>query len=212
MRSKKKWLRNAKLYLILDAQVNGYRELLSILKESVDSGVDIVQLRDKQGHAKDILQFIARALKIIDGRIPLIVNDRVDVALLSGADGVHVGQEDISVEDARRILGADKIIGLSCQTLSHVEKAAKQGADYVGFGSIFKTLTKPQRTPMNLSVLKRANERAAVPLFAIGGIGRKNVGALIDLGVSRVAVCRDVCLAKDVSKVVAELKRHLERQ
>lgn len=200
----------AKLYLILDAQVNDYRQLLDILKKSVVSGVDIVQLRDKFGHAKNILAFAKEAKKIIRGKVPFIVNDRADLALIADADGVHVGQDDISLKEARRLLGPEKIIGLSCQTVAHVHQAQKDGADYVGFGSIFKTLTKPGRTPMDLKILKKAAQTSIVPLFAIGGVGLKNVAMIRALGIQRVAVCRDVCLAKNIAQVVSALKQQLE--
>ncbi len=207
MPSKRKCLYDARLYLILDAQVNSYRELIDILRKSVRCGVDIVQLRDKKGNARDILAFALQARKIIQDKIPLIINDRVDLALISGADGVHVGQEDISLNDARRILGHKKIIGVSCQTPAHVKRAQSQGADYVGFGSVFKTQTKPDRSAMDLNVLKKVAQSCQVPLFAIGGITYKNIGRLRELGVKRVAVCREICLAKDVSGMTRILKR-----
>ena len=107
----------AKLYLILDTQVLDYGDLLRVLKDSVRCGVDIVQLRDKKGSAKEILDFCGQILKITRHQIPFIVNDRVDLALLSGADGFHVGQEDISCLQARHLMGPRKIIGVSCQSL-----------------------------------------------------------------------------------------------
>ena len=103
MRSNKEWLYKANLYLILDAQVNSYGQLLEILKKSVRSGVDIVQLRDKTGSARKILEFTAQAAKIVGDKIPFIINDRVDLVLMSGAAGVHVGQEDIPIREARKL-------------------------------------------------------------------------------------------------------------
>jgi thiamine-phosphate pyrophosphorylase len=205
----KKRLAKARIYLILDAQVLDYARLLSVLKETVRFGIDIVQLRDKFGCASDILSFTRHALKITRHQIPFILNDRVDLAILSGADGVHLGQDDIPILDARRLLKSNAIIGCSCQTQAHIKKAQIQGVDYIGFGSIFKTLTKPERNPMNLKMLQQIHSVAHVPLFPIGGISRKNVNVLTDLGFSRAAVCRDILLAKNPGKAVEEFKNVL---
>jgi thiamine-phosphate pyrophosphorylase len=209
MQSKSKCLRESKLYLILDAQVNSHAELLDILKKSVHCGVDIVQLRDKCGRAKDILDFSRKAMKIVGGRIPYIINDRADLAILADADGVHLGQDDIPVPLARKMLGVKKIIGTSCQTLAHARAAEKDGADYMGFGSVFKTQTKPGRSAMDLKLLGSAVRKVSIPLFAIGGISHKNIGMLLPLGVSRVAVCRDICESRDVETVVRKIKQAL---
>lgn len=205
---KKRW-GSCRLYLILDAQVCSYDKLFEVLKSASLSGVDIVQLRDKLGTARDILRFTERALAWLKGRVPFIVNDRVDLALLSGASGVHLGQEDISVPEARRVLGHRRIIGVSCQTLGHVRRAGREGADYIGFGSVFKTLTKPERSPMDLKLLRRVRKEARVPVFAIGGITRDNLPLVRASGIGRIAVCRDILLADDVALSVGYLKTML---
>jgi thiamine-phosphate pyrophosphorylase len=187
-----------------------YDRLFKIMKAAVPSGVDIVQLRDKLGTSKEALKFCKRALGWLRGRIPFIVNDRVDIARISGADGVHLGQDDIPVEEARNVLGRRQIIGKSCQTLAHVRSACREGADYIGFGSVFKTLTKPARQPMDLLNLRTAAERSCVPLFAIGGITQENLGAVIVSGVSRVAICRDILLSEDIVFTVGEIKNKLK--
>jgi len=177
---------------------------------AVPGGVDIVQLRDKLGTSKETLKFSKRALGWLRGRIPFIVNDRVDIVRISGADGVHLGQEDISVEEARNMLGRRKIIGKSCQTVAHVSSACREDVDYIGFGSVFKTLTKPGRQPMDLLNLRKAAEKSCVPLFAIGGIAQENLGQIIACGVSRVAICRDILLSDDVVLSVGEIKKKLK--
>jgi len=123
MRSNKKLLASAKVYLILDAQVLGYAALLHVLKDSVRGGIDIVQLRDKNGTAKDILDFCQKVFKITKHQIPFIVNDRADLGLFSGAEGLHVGQDDLDCRLARKMMGSRKIIGVSCQTLAQALKA-----------------------------------------------------------------------------------------
>lgn len=192
--------------MILDTQVNNYFELIDILRKSVQSGVDIVQLRDKRGNAKDILAFAKQAKKITKDKVPFVINDRVDLVLISDVSGVHVGQEDISLNDARNLLGKKKIIGVSCQNMAHVKCAQLQGADYVGFGSVFKTDTKPDRLPMDLQLLREAGRSCRIPLFAIGGINRNNISIIKDLGIKRAAVCRDICCSKDVPRTVQEYR------
>ena len=206
MRLNKKSLAAAKVYLILDAQVLKHDALLDVLKDSVRGPVDIVQLRDKNGSVKNILDFCHQALKITKHKIPFIVNDRADIARISGADGLHIGQEDLNYSQAREILGRGKIIGVSCQTLRQARVAEVFGADYIGFGSIFQTETKPDRQPMDLDLLQKALKKVKVPIFPIGGISRENIGRLIPLGVTRVAVCRDILLAKDPGLAVKEFK------
>ena len=209
MLSKSKCLRESKLYLILDAQVNSHSELLDILKKSVQGGVDIVQLRDKCGSARDILDFSRKALKITAGKVPYIINDRVDLAIMADADGVHLGQEDIPIALARRMMKPDAIIGVSCQTLAQAKAAQNDGADYIGFGSVFKTQTKPGRSAMDLKLLASVARKVSIPMFAIGGISRANIETLLPLGVSRVAICRDICESKDVKNAVQETKKIL---
>jgi thiamine-phosphate pyrophosphorylase len=195
------------LYLILDTQVLDYGPLLQVLKDSVRAGTDVVQLRDKNGSAKEILDFCRKILKITRHQIPFIVNDRADLAFVSGADGLHVGQEDLEYSMALRLLGRKKIIGVSCQTLAQALKAQAQGADYIGFGSVFETQTKPGRQAMDLDLLQKVIRQVKIPVFPIGGISRGNIGQLISLGVTRVAVCRDILLAKDPAQAVRGLKR-----
>lgn len=209
MRSKRMSLSDAKLYLILDRQVNTYDELFEIARNTIPEGVDIIQLRDKDGNAKDILHFASRIKKLTKNKIPFIINDRIDLAQLGEASGVHLGQDDIPLATARRMMGPKAIIGVSCQSASHVRKAVEGGADYIGFGSVFKTQTKPERDPMDLKKLKTILRNKTIPVFAIGGISLKNISKLRSLGVERVAVCRSICKAKDIKKVTAQFKQKL---
>ena len=209
MISKKTRLNACKLYLILDAQVCDYKRLWSVLESGVNNGVDIVQLRDKLGTVQNALAFMARAKRYLKGRVPLIVNDRADLACMAGASGVHVGQDDLPVAAARQICGRSALIGKSCQTLEHLRNACREGADYVGFGSVFKTQTKPDRLPMDLDVLQKVAVYAAsrkIPVFAIGGITKGNIACVSAWGITRVAVCREILLAKDPARASRELK------
>ncbi|MBF0619245.1 MAG: thiamine phosphate synthase [Candidatus Omnitrophica bacterium] len=186
--------------------------LFDAVKASKKYGVDIVQLRDKLGTTREALKFAKKIQEYLKGRILFIVNDRVDVALLANASGVHVGQGDIPVCEARKILGPRKIIGTSCQTLEHVMQAHRDGADYIGFGSVFKTETKPERAPMELALLKKAALKAEglrLPLFAIGGITRANLSSVLACNVNCVAVCREILKAKSMAVSVGNMKHAL---
>jgi len=206
MRSNKNLLTSSKIYLILDAQVLNHKELLQVLKDSVRAGIDIVQLRDKKSSAKEILEFCRKALSITKHQIPFILNDRADLAIISDSDGLHVGQEDIDFLKARKLMGTKKIIGVSCQNLAQARKAQEEGADYIGFGSVFQTQTKPDRQAMNLDLLENVVGKIKIPVFPIGGISRNNIRQLIPLGVKRVAVCRDILLAENAIEAIHVLK------
>ena len=212
MRSRRTRLNNCKLYLILDTQVCDYERLWVVLQSGDNNGVDIVQLRDKLGTVQKAHAFITRAQRYLKGRIPFIVNDRADLARSTGASGVHVGQDDLSVAAARQVCGRSLLVGKSCQTLDHVRAAYREGADYVGFGSVFKTLTKPGRSPMDLDALRKVvlySARVKLPVFAIGGIKKENVARVRACGVARIAVCREILLAQDPARASRELKTSL---
>lgn len=209
MPSRKKLLHSAELYVILDREVCDYSKLLTIVKRTAGHGVNIYQLRDKAGCAKEILDFSRKVKPLVKDKALYIINDRVDCAALSGADGVHLGQDDISVTDARRMLGRQAIIGQSCQNLSHICQAQKDKADYIGFGSVYRTKTKPGRSPMDSRLLQQAADAASVPLFAIGGISLSNIEDVKALKIQRVAICRAILLSKDVRKTVKEFNHKL---
>ncbi len=206
MVSKKIWLKKFRLYLVLDAQVNGYDDLLKVGYEAARAGVDIIQLRDKRGSAKEIVDLASKLMKRMNPKIPLIINDRVDVAYACGADGVHLGQNDLNVALARKILGHKAIIGRSCQTWAQAKAAVEEGADYIGFGSVFKTQTKPERHPMDLKLLQKVIKNISVPVFAIGGITVDNIADLRATGVERVAVTRAISCAKNIDEAVKLLR------
>jgi thiamine-phosphate pyrophosphorylase len=208
-------LAKARLYVVLDRQVCDYPRLFEILRQAVGrSGkrVDVVQLRDKAGAAREVLQFARSAVAYLKGRAPFIVNDRVDLAIASGAGGVHLGQEDLPIAQARRMMGSKAIIGVSCQTLAQARLAQKQGADYIGWGSVFKTLTKPDRQPLDLSRLARDVSQIKTPVFVIGGITLNNVGRLTDIGLKKIAVTRAICQSRNVPRAVENFRKVLDDQ
>ena len=207
MHSKRKWLSAARLYLILDRQVNADNKLFEIAERSIRFGVDVIQLRDKTGCAKDTLKCFEGIVRATRRRVPVIMNDRVDLAVVVRADGVHLGQDDIPLKEARRIIGHEAAIGISCQTYDQARRAEGKGADYIGFGSVFKTLTKPERSPMDLALLARVVRDIKIPVFAIGGINIGNITALRETGARRFAVCRAICQARNIEKAIMKLTR-----
>jgi thiamine-phosphate pyrophosphorylase len=170
----------------------------------------MIQLRDKSGSAKEVLNFSKRILRLTRNRVPYIINDRVDLAILSKASGVHLGQDDIPLKMARKMIGSKALIGVSCQTFAQAQKAMKDGADYIGFGSVFKTLTKPDRHPMDVKLLKRVIKNIKIPVFAIGGIDLKNIAQLKNIGIQRIAVCRAICQARTIERMTKYFKACIE--
>jgi len=198
------------VYCVLDAGVAAYDRLFDILKRATDAGVDIFQIRDKVGQDREIADFSYQAVSWIKRRAIFIVNDRPQAARDSGADGVHIGQDDQPLDAVREILGPGKIIGVSCQTPAQARQAQRDRADYIGFGSVFKTQTKPDRSPMDLDILNEVTREIVIPVFAIGGITAQRCDLLKDYGVSRVAVTRAICEADDVFRAVRDLRKHFD--
>lgn len=208
---KKSALKNSRLYLILDKRACGKKDTRYVLKQALQGGVDIVQFRDKSSPTK-LMAKEARSLLALcrKYRVPFIINDRLEVALETGADGLHIGQEDMPVALARKILGKEKIIGLSCRSVEEVLKAQKEKADYLGFGPLFATATKPEGRPEGPSAFIKALRLSRLPVFAIGGITGRTLSKLLVPGkTTRIAVCREICLSKNITEKTRHLKSRL---
>jgi len=183
-------LSNASLYLVCDAQPDEF------LRAALRGGVEIVQLRVKHGAAAELLRAAERYREITAAHDALlIVNDDPELALAADADGVHVGQDDMPVADAREIVGPDRLIGLSTHTPAQIDAA--RGVDYIGVGPVHATPTKPGRPAVGLELVRYAASHARVPFFAIGGIDPGNVDAVRAAGASRIAVVRALTQAGD---------------
>ena len=195
MRSKKELCRSWKLYVITDKPAGGLT-LEEAVAEAVAGGASVVQLRDKHSSDADL---VARtmALKRITAAagIPLLVNDRPKVARAAGADGVHLGQEDGSLEAARAILGAEAIYGRSTHSPQQALEAEKEGFDYIGVGPVFSTPTKPDVAPVGLELVRFAAANVRIPFVAIGGIDAANVRRVREAGATTIAVVRAVMAA-----------------
>lgn len=200
----------ARLYLVCDSRPGG-RELTGVLRAAITGGVDIVQLRDKQLSDEELTD-VARAAGALcrDRGVPLIVNDRPHVAVDAGADGVHVGQGDMPAEQVRRVVGPDRLIGLSTHSPTELQAVDPGLVDYVGVGPVHVTPTKPGRPAVGLELVRHAAAYARVPFFAIGGIDRRNIPEAIAAGARRVAVVRAITNAADPEQAARALRGSLD--
>jgi len=196
----------ARLYLVCDSKPGG-RELTGVLRAAIAGGVDIVQLRDKRLSDEE-LTAVTRAAGALcgDRGVLLIVNDRPHVAVDAGANGVHVGQEDMPVEQARRVLGPDMLIGLSTHSPAELQAADPELVDYIGVGPVHVTPTKPGRPAVGLELVRHAAAHARVPFFAIGGIDHRNLPEAIAAGARRVAVVRAIANAAEPEQAARALR------
>lgn len=195
-----------RLHLVTDAVQCGERGLLAVVQSAVRGGVTCVQLREKSLDTRAFVER-ARALKALLSplRIPLLVNDRVDVALAAGADGVHVGQSDMAPQDVRRLLpGA--LIGLSIESWQQMHEAERAPVDYYGISPVFATSSKADAAPaLGLAGLQQLRRMTARPLVAIGGIQVGNVAAVMAAGADGVAVVSALCAADDPARAAQAL-------
>lgn len=199
------------LYLVAPATPGG-RRLDLLLPPLIDAGVDLVQLRDKRPDAGPLVEIGSAVAKVCSEQGAIfIVNDRIDLAIACGADGVHLGQDDLSAEVARRLAGPDAIVGLSTHSEQQVMDAQISGADYIGVGPVFATPTKPGRPAVGTGLISFAADNSELPFFAIGGISEQTIGAVLQAGARRVSVLRAILDADDPVGVVRDLKSRLEQ-
>ena len=187
-------------------------DLQGFLEACIAGGVDVVQLRDKQLEARPLLARARAAAAVCrDHGVPFLVNDRPDLALEAGADGVHVGQDDAPPSLARRILGADALVGLSTHALSELEAAAAEPVDYLSAGPVMATPTKPGRPGTGLRYLRDAAERAAHPFFVTGGVDPRSVEPMLEAGARRFVVVRWLTGAADPLGAARALRQVIDR-
>lgn len=183
------------------------RDLVDVVMEAVAGGVSIVQIREKSSETKAFYD-MARALKsrLSKTQTPLIINDRVDVALAVDAEGVHVGQSDLPCHIVRTMLGPDKIVGVSINTYEQIKEAEQQGATYLSLSPVYPTSTKTDTTePFGLSGLQAARKMTQKPLITIGGINQSNIREIMSTGMDGVALVSAICSAPSPKEAAAEL-------
>jgi len=199
-----------KLYVITESGISKGRSNEFVVKEAIKGGADIIQLREKQWDKNKIREEAIKLLKICrKNNVLFIVNDYVDVALEIGADGVHLGQSDMPISEARKICGNKLIIGLSTHSVEQAVKADKEDADYITIGPIFKTRAKDYT--IGTEIIKEILRRGKKPLIAIGGINNDNIDSVLGQGAKSVAVISAVVGADDVSKAARELVEKIKK-
>lgn len=204
MKSKKRQLEKSLVYTVLNPghSPNEIKKLISL-------GVGIIQLRDKNKNRQEVLKEAVRIKKhLTSKKVLFIINDYLEIARISDVDGLHLGQNDMPIEAARKILGRDKIIGISCHSLKQAKDAQKRGADYIGIGPVFKTPTKPNTKPIGLGIIKEIAQIIKIPFFAIGGINKTNVAELARNGARKVAVVRAAFQAAEISRIIRAVPKH----
>ncbi len=196
----------ARLYVLLDGR-SSVEEFERTAQGLVEAGVDVLQLRDKRLTDRDLIDRARRLRRLTGGTVTLlIINDRPDLAVLAQADGVHVGQEELSVKDARSIAGPDMLIGVSTHSIEQARQAVLDGANYLGVGPTFPSGTKQFDHFPGLELLRAVSAEIRLPAFAIGGISRENVGQVMSAGFRRVAVSGAITGADDPVQTVRQMK------
>lgn len=193
------------LYLVTDKS-DDVEKFLNTIEEGIKGGVTVVQIREKTAETLDFYNLALKVKEITEKYdVPLIINDRVDVALAIDADGVHVGQSDMPCDITRKLIGDNKILGVSAATIEEAKKAEKDGADYIGTGAVFPTATKDDAPSITKQDLKNVVESINIPVVAIGGITLENAHELTDTGIAGLSVVSAIMSSENPKKSSEEL-------
>ncbi len=198
-----------RLHVLTDTELQSRFSAVELTRRALAGGADTIQLRQKTGSTRAMIN-LARQLKelCVQAAVPFIVNDRVDVAIASQADGVHLGQDDFPIFLARELLGPDRMIGGSASTPEQALQCIEEGADYVGFGPVYSTDSKKDAAPVSgLDTLRQVVRAASVPVIAIGGISHENTPAIACAGAAGIAVISAVCCQLDPAAASRDLLR-----
>ncbi len=201
------------LYLVTDRALSLGRHTVNIVAAAIRGGVTCVQLREKNCSTREFIEearAIKELLKKTETFVPLIINDRVDVAMAIGADGVHLGQTDMGIEDARRLLGTTRLIGISAESVEDAIRAEHAGADYLGISPVFATPTKTDTAPpLGLAGIRAIRAAVSLPLVGIGGIHQENAADVLRAGTDGVAVVSAIVSASCPRSAAASLKQQI---
>ena len=188
-----------KLYLVTNRYQDSLESFLEKVETACRSGVTIIQLREKNLTTNQYYQLAKQVKEITDAyQVPLIIDDRLDICLAVDAAGLHIGDDELPVSVARKVLGPEKILGVTAKTVKRALEAETSGADYLGTGAIFPTMTKENAPITLISTLKTICQTVAIPVVAIGGLTSENIDQLIGTGIAGVAVVRDLMQAEDI--------------
>ena len=206
-----KSIAECRLYGIVDTGYVERGNLLTITSQLLRGGVDIIQLRAKNQAAEEVLEMALELAPICRAAgIPFILNDHPELVREAGADGVHVGQDDLSVAEARHLAGPGAIIGKSTHSLTQAIDAARESPDYIGFGPLFATPTKPDYLPIGTGQITTAHQALTLPIFCIGGIKLSNLPTVLAAGAQRVVIVSDLLIATDSAAQAARCKALLQ--
>ncbi len=205
-----KRIQDATLYGIVDLGYVVPERVVPITHALCEGGVDVLQLRAKKIVKSEVEHLARLMLSITRGHgVPLVINDHLDVAAQVGSEGVHVGQDDDAVAEARAVVGASCFVGKSTHSLDQAVTAQADGADYIGFGPLYATGTKPDYMPIGLDDIAEAHRRVSLPIFCIGGVNAERLDAITTAGARRVVVVSAFLLASDVRSEVRTLRRRV---
>ena len=205
-------LLDARLYVLVTTSLLRGRKPEEVTRDAIRGGADIIQMREKEMHDGEFLDLARRLREVCrDAGVPFIVNDRAHVAQIVDADGLHVGEDDLPAAEARRLLGAGKIIGVSTHSPEQAQAAIEAGASYIGVGPVNATPTKPTTAPVGLAYVRYAAENVRIPFYAIGGIAPSTAEDILEAGARRLAVCSAIISADDVAAAAACLKSAIAR-
>lgn len=200
------------VYLVTDHRGKTDAEILNIIEQAIKGGTSVVQIREKTASTKEFYNLALKAKEITEKyNVPLIVNDRIDIALAVKSDGVHIGQDDMPAKIAREIIGEEMILGVSASTVEEAMKAESDGADYIGSGAVFPTATKDDADSVSKEELKEIVNSTSIPVVAIGGITIENAESLKDTGIDGFSVVSAIMNADDPKKASEILKEIYNR-
>ncbi|MBW0264632.1 thiamine phosphate synthase [Lentilactobacillus parabuchneri] len=204
-------LTNRPLYLVTDHTELSDEQFFNAIEQGCQNGVGLVQLRQKEGTSREIFELAQQVKTITDKyRVPLLIDDRLDIAQAVDAAGVHLGQSDLPVDVARNILGPRKFIGATAKTLKQAKAAEEMGADYLGVGAIFPTTTHVKTVHTSVETLGKIKQAVGIPVYAIGGLKADNVDAIDGAHVDGVAVVSAIMKAEDPAKAAQEFRNAVE--
>lgn len=195
------------IYLVTDRDLMSTETLEEAVEQAINGGCTLVQLREKDCSSMDFYNIAVNVKKITDEyNIPLLINDRLDIALAIDAAGVHVGQSDLPCSVVRKIIGDDKIIGVSAGNLENAVKAEKDGADYIGVGAMYATGTKKDAKPTSMEELQKIRENVSIPIVVIGGINKERVKDFKGMKIDGLAIVSAIIAQSDISKATEEFR------
>ena len=194
-----------KLYLVTDSEILKGRDFYKCIEDAIKAGVTMVQLREKNADGKEFLEKAIKLRQITKKyNVTFVINDRVDIAMIADADGVHVGQSDIDAMSIRKLIGEDKIIGVSARNVEEAKIAKENGADYLGIGAMFSTSTKNDAKEVSFETLRQITEEVNLPFVLIGGITLDNVDKLKQFNPDGYALVSGILAADDIGKRVGD--------